>query len=456
MQYLRRVLAEMRTPSNKPIQSRFNVNERVLCYEPDLTKARVVYDAKILKVDLPENKKNPTLRDFHYLVHFQGWSSTWDRYVTEEFLLKISTENKALQKQLFKDAEAATAALRKKRKKKRTSSEALNISIEEPSPSPSAAPPPSKKPCIQPSPSGSGSSKSEAEPKPASSPIPPPAVSARRQRLNSQEIEVTENQAVKLPDELKSILERDFHQITKAKILCNLPAAVNVAAVLEDYVRHYAAICLVNYEKQVTKNYYTANRKEISRELLAKAMTNINLSKEIADGLRIIFDFNLRSILLYGSHGESKQYAEVMKPGRVQKRPPFSTLKPHQSRRQSLDVMPVSSHSSTTSSQSVSSVTSNPTGLNPPAASPTSPQAIQVLRDLQEWRLLPDHLYEDRSKQPLESMVYGPIYLLRLFVKLPEVIGKMNMPVKTKKLVIKYMDSVVDYMQRHQDIFIQE
>merc|ERR1712018_243918 len=89
---------------------RYSVGERVLCYEPDLTKARVVYDAKILKIECPEtrsrNAKNSSV-EFHYLVHFQGWSSTWDRYVTEEFLLKTTENGRALQKKLFREAEAA-------------------------------------------------------------------------------------------------------------------------------------------------------------------------------------------------------------------------------------------------------------------------------------------------------------------------------------------------------------
>ena len=88
-----------------PKQSRFVVNERVLCYEPDLTKARVVYDAKILKVEDASTRKNP--KEFHYQVHFQGWSSTWDRYVTEEFLLKTNDKNRDLQRKLFQEAHAA-------------------------------------------------------------------------------------------------------------------------------------------------------------------------------------------------------------------------------------------------------------------------------------------------------------------------------------------------------------
>ena len=53
-------------------QARFSVKERVLCYEPDLSKARVVYDAKILKVECPDMSKKKKAKEFHYLVHFQG------------------------------------------------------------------------------------------------------------------------------------------------------------------------------------------------------------------------------------------------------------------------------------------------------------------------------------------------------------------------------------------------
>ncbi len=53
-------------------------------------------------------------------------------------------------------------------------------------------------------------------------------------------------------------------------------------------------------------------------------------------------------------------------------------------------------------------------------------------------------------------MVYGPIHLLRLFVKLPEILSKMDMPVKTKKLVVKYMDSVLEYLRNHPDLFVVE
>jgi len=566
-------------------QARFSVKERVLCYEPDLSKARVVYDAKILKVECPDMSKKKKAKEFHYLVHFQGWSTTWDRKVTEEFLLKVTSENRQLQKKLFSEADKkqsksggsrseSRSQSKSRRKRKLSPSEAgdsnnsLSVSIDNESISSGSGAcggPPSgasggpsgvssghsgaKAAKVQPSPSISGSIISNCNSEldtegsfsaassskefiiatePRASVSPSVLVKSHRQnRLNSADMQLSEveNQApIKMTDELKHVLEQDYYKVCRKKVLTDLPAPINVASVLEDYVRNYAASALVNYEKQISKSYYTVNRKETSRDLLSKVLESIDIAKEIADGLRVIFDFNLLGILLYGSHGEVKQYNEVMKPGKVQKQRTLIT-KPNLSiptkimmppasvrnRRQSSTTIDhtlqgtslshselnvngpeivihsnsnkgpsylrkssklsrsgyrfsqdytqqntsgtISSQSSTTSSQSTTQG-SNLTSLNPPAASPTTPQAIQVLRDLHEWRLVPDSLYEDTTKKPLESLVYGPIHLLRLFVKLPEIIGLMNtMPVKKKKLVLKYMDSVLEYLHSHQDFF---
>ena len=308
-------------------------------------------------------------------------------------------------------------------------------------------------------PSGEGSSSASVSPL-TSNKSTKKAVAARvQQRSSSQDSTAeVENQApIKLSEDLKSILEQDYYRVTRRKVLPMLPSCPNVASILEDYVRHYSAINLVNFEKQLSKTYYTVSRKETARDLLAKVTENIHIAKEVADGIRIIFDFTLRPILLYGSHGEAKQYNECMKPGVVKKRPIIIQEADifevsESSRRPSTNEI-ASSRSSTTSGRS--SATPSQGSLNPPAASPTSPQAIKVLRELQDWRLIPNTFYEDADKRPLECMVYGPIHLLRLFVKLPDILGKMNIPVRSKKLVIKYIDTVVEYLQSHQDLFSQ-
>jgi len=39
-------------------------------------------------------------RSLEYLIHFQGWNATWDRVVSEDFLLKDTDENRQLQREL--------------------------------------------------------------------------------------------------------------------------------------------------------------------------------------------------------------------------------------------------------------------------------------------------------------------------------------------------------------------
>ena len=68
--------------------SRYKEGERVLCFEPDPTKVRVVYDAKILKISVVTDEKK-TKHNHEFLVHFQGWNASWDRFVPQSFLLKV-------------------------------------------------------------------------------------------------------------------------------------------------------------------------------------------------------------------------------------------------------------------------------------------------------------------------------------------------------------------------------
>lgn len=70
---------------------KFAKNERVLCFEPDVKKMRVIYDASVLKVaeKTPEQITYNCPSNYKYLVHFRGWNSSWDRFVDEDCLLKV-------------------------------------------------------------------------------------------------------------------------------------------------------------------------------------------------------------------------------------------------------------------------------------------------------------------------------------------------------------------------------
>lgn len=80
--------------STRGLKYKFTVGERVLCYEPDPTKAKVLYDSKVnciryfsekyakkqLKstskfqvIEIVEEKDKKGRRTVEYLIHFQGY-----------------------------------------------------------------------------------------------------------------------------------------------------------------------------------------------------------------------------------------------------------------------------------------------------------------------------------------------------------------------------------------------
>ena len=92
------------------------------------------------------------------------------------------------------------------------------------------------------------------------------------------------------------------------------------------------------------------------------------------------------------------------------------------------------------------------------------------MRSLHEWQLVPridseanlfsakctsinnSHQLHSYS-EILPSSIYGPIHLLRLFVKMPEILGRMKIPQKRSKIIIKYVDSLLKYLESQPDLF---
>ena len=91
----------------RKVKCNFAEGERVLCYEPDPSKAKVLYDSKILRCLIHrEEAAGPKQRrpSIDYLVHFYGWNSSWDRRVREENILKDTADNRKLQRTLAEEA----------------------------------------------------------------------------------------------------------------------------------------------------------------------------------------------------------------------------------------------------------------------------------------------------------------------------------------------------------------
>nr|QGW08168.1 male-specific lethal 3-like protein [Helicoverpa armigera] len=281
--------------STRGVRYKFSEGERVLCYEPDPTKAKVLYDSKVLEVI--ESKDKRGRRTVEYLIHFQGWNSSWDRCVSEDFVLKDTEENRQLQRDLAEKSQLQLGAYLYRRERKKGGSSNTG-----------AGPPKrarhgfsddgsssSTQPDVSPqsdnieegvetadtdSSSASGSS---SQPR-----SPPPNVHVGRAHIA-------------LPSALRDRLTFDYHLVVKRGRLSRLPATPCAAQILESFVKWFARAGAWHPTR--------ARHDPPQKPDMLDVSCRLNLVREVADGLRVYFDFILRGHLLYKQ--ELHQYHEI-------------------------------------------------------------------------------------------------------------------------------------------------
>ncbi|XP_077992649.1 MSL complex subunit 3-like [Glandiceps talaboti] len=543
-----------RIPAVKPL---FVPGEKVLCFEPDPTKAKVLYDSKVLEVDWTKDDKGKKVPE--YLVHFNGWNHSWDRWAPEEFVLKDSEENRDLQDRLQRDAEEK---IKKKKKKKK-----LDEIIEETR----------QKNLI-----------SEKKSKNEASSEDEDDTANENETSTEEEEPEPEDIPIHIPDVLKSKLEDDCYFINSKKQLVQLPIQPNIITIFENYLRYFSLNVHMSEKHRplastnVVHGLY-ANKTDGPQNVLPEH--NNELVKEILEDLRVIFDFSLPLVLLYGC--ERAQYTKiststflpVLPAKRREEEDEFSgdpeiTFKSHGTprnkqsqkrtasppslvpeyslpskmikneieevevvtptrritRRQSTEQRsaeknsPAVSHVAPTSicvmpsrvelrrrnetkstpsqvaaspsvEKSIStrhSTRNNPQQTSPPQQTPQQQTPLQItaqisqqqvsqqppcigngrkgnasvcsssrstpgicevsncswnLRDCTDvlsWTLLPSDFSYEGPTPP--CLIYGVQHLLRMFVKLPEILGRMQIPAKTLKPLVKHIEGIVKYL----------
>ena len=282
----------------------------------------------------------------------------------------------------------------------------------------------------------------------------------------------TEVLPLNLPDSLKKKLEQDYHLINNRRKLPKLPSQPNVVNILELFVRNFAIQKLAQLEKQLAKSPYSQFTKvnsEKEAEKYDEVLNHINICKEVAEGVRIIIDFQLGNILLYRKEEEQFAKSSELKP--VIDNSSISRLSPVENvtnagrkhgasesdggdnasgmtnGKKRTRLSTVSSNKDEAgpgaSIGSASSGTMTPTlphhGLGHNSAYPQSSKSYIILDQLGSWKLVPDTLYLETPVPP--SLIYGGIYLARLMVKIPKVIAKMRFSSKNAKKIIKYLFS---------------
>lgn len=192
----------------------YSAQERVLCYHGPL-----VYEAKVLKTkNFDEASTLTGVVGPHYLVHYKGWKQTWDEWVPESRLLRLTEQNLELQKSL----------------------QVVNAASGQ---------------------SGSTASKAQSKSAPG---VGRDSVSTRagtrkdgtrgtKRAREDDESSKKPEMKLTVPELLKTILVDDWEAVTKNNQLVTLPRNPTALEVLEDFATYVK-------KKQATSSERTANR----------------------------------------------------------------------------------------------------------------------------------------------------------------------------------------------------
>lgn len=513
---------------------KFSDGEKVLCYEPDPTKAKVLYDSKVL--DVIVNKDQRGRKAVEYLIHFQGWNSSWDRCVTEEYVLKDTEENRQLQRDLAQKAQLQLGAYLYRRERKKRSYKYSERLVESESESKrQARSAGSRATSATTGSSEDGSSGQRDEYDTEDAVTEEDEEEEDDEEEEEEEEEDTESSVSDYEEEessggggggdgggggggdddscggsqsgasirpgvdldigntLRRILEIDSELINQKNKLVVLPAQPTVATILESWVHHFTETELKSIPDKTQRNK--------GNNVVEKTLTDINLCREVADGLRVYFDFTLQKLLLYRQEREQNTSIMLaslnMEPVEVKEEtleitdvsikeeiedteyahlPPFqeqepeieNSNKPVNQVKRKLRSCRVSSveeprqlrsHEETKQDQgnlsssmaSTSSRCSSPRGvtLRMPVVVPA--HIGTLLQESKGWRLIPESAKFKGIRNP--CLIYGAVHFVRLFVKLPELLQNSDIADKKLKVVLKYLDMVLSYLELHREWF---
>ncbi|XP_054977805.1 male-specific lethal 3 homolog isoform X1 [Sorex araneus] len=513
----------------------FHSGDKVLCFEPDPTKARVLYDAKIVDVIIGKDEKGRKIPE--YLIHFNGWNRSWDRWAAEDHVLRDTDENRRLQRKL---ARKAVARLRSSGRKKRrcrlpgVDSVLKSLPVEETHENDENS--------ISTSSEDSSEEKDEEISEESD-------IEGKREVKEDPELQPKREMeertiTIEIPEVLKKKLEDDCYYINRRKRLVKLPCQTNIITILESYVKHFAINAAFSASERprhhhvmphsnMNVHYVPAEKNQgnrprnllCTRDPAGGESDSVDLCKEMVDGLRITFDYTLPLVLLYPY--EQVQYKKVtsskfflpIKESATNSNRNQEELSPsppllNPSTPQSTESQPASGepatpkrrkaepealqslrrstrHSASCDRLSESSASPQPkrrqqdTSANMPklflhlekktpvhsrssSPVPLTPskegntvfagfegRRTNEINEVLSWKLVPES-YPPSDQPPPASFIYGAQHLLRLFVKLPEILGKMSFAEKNLKALLKHFDLFLRFLAEYHDDFFPE
>uniref|UniRef100_A0A668AMJ5 MSL complex subunit 3 n=1 Tax=Myripristis murdjan TaxID=586833 RepID=A0A668AMJ5_9TELE len=457
--------------------SRISFGEKVLCFEPDPTKAKVLYDAKVIDVLISTDEHGRRVPK--YLIHFNGWNRSWDRWAAEDHVLRDTEENRKLQHKLAR--KAAGRMKRKgwwKRRRRQSGVKSTLKTLPKEDDSDDAC---EKSLSLSLSLSLCLSLSVSLSPK-----------THPKRECEEKIVHVD----IDIPDILKKKLEDDCFYINKRKKLVMVPCQTNVVHILESYVKHFAInkafMANERYRRHqtTTTTTTTTTQNNLSPQQVPPEKSE-DLCKEMVDGLRITFDFTLPMILLYPC--EQAQFKKVSSSRlffTINDSSPCSSKYVHHvpccqnkvtylllaHRISAVFLENITTASPQPKRRLVDSSSQPKFFLNldrrtPGHSGSSSPLPLtpskelggpfyglesrrnNELNEVLSWRLTPDN-YPLNDQPPPPSYLYGSQHLLRLFVKLPEILGKMHIPERNLRALVKHLELFLRFLAEfHEDFF---
>ncbi|KAI5741178.1 hypothetical protein M8J76_011192 [Diaphorina citri] len=299
--------------STRNLKPKFSIGEKVLCYEPDPLKAKVLYNSKVLKIlDDKEGK-----RGLEFLIHFSGWNSTWDRYVTEDFILKDTEENRKLQQELAEKAQLTPGGnlYRREQRRSKKHHHHHHHHYRHRKPSSSMSPNPYTDDNMTYENGEEDSQDDEGRMNETrDNGVGGDETSSTSDRTDtmsscsdSENINIefpstcrSVNPALPLNHFLHNVLVNDHIQVKQNNMVVSLPASPSIVEILDGFYRHYAALEINAFPNR------TPSTNENAPPTLKDLMKSLNSLIHIVDGVRIYFDFSVKATLLYNN--EHKQF----------------------------------------------------------------------------------------------------------------------------------------------------
>ncbi|KAF2829701.1 NuA4 histone acetyltransferase complex, Eaf3/MRG15 subunit [Ophiobolus disseminans] len=231
-------------PAPEPM---YRKDEKAFCFHHEL-----LYEAKVLEVRPAEGDDKKS--GFQYKVHYKGWKNTWDDWVPENRLRKLSPENRELANNLRHEMLAQQRAAR-------------------------AQPQPVKK-------KAQGSARGSEERQTSVAAAAPRGQKRMRDNDLEKEESFQSKRAVRIlmPDRLKSLLVDDWENITKNLQLVQLPSNEPAGIILDKYQMYALS---------------TGHKSSTERDIL----------EEVVAGLKEYFNKSLGRLLLY--RFEREQFYDI-------------------------------------------------------------------------------------------------------------------------------------------------